>query len=624
MPGFGAAVGELLVAAIDREDLLVVERGQLRRVVDERRLVQSDLVTRAVAIGELQEAQLVLVGSVYRLEGRILVTARIVDLQGQLHERRSGTVIVRTIEELEGAVEVLAHRLGLRGTPPMRGGERLLAPVAAPAPAGNAVEAIAAAVPRGNPFGLQAKLLPQRAVVPFGELIEIEVSVARPAFLTLLVTDSSGLAKVILPNERTARVALEPGVPTSIPGRLGFRLRAFPPEGLTRIKAVATPRPVDFPAYPADGSMPAALQAQLDGGEFSAMEIEFAVAAPREALPEPPDAPPAAADGPRDEGPVPLDGGEPQAATPAAWHLAEGPASLGWRDAHARLAPPLIAVVDAGFDLRDPRLAHAWARDERGEVLTVDLRTGGDPWSRSLPAAAGHGHAVASLIAARPTPGEPLPQGVLPSATLLPIIAASSEAGPAWRTPRGDAATILEGLRAAADLGARVVNVSLGVPVSPEELRRLAADPVWGRLEEIGAVVVCAAGNDGRDLDRDPLFPAAIPHALVVAVMAVDADGAPLGWQGEARATGIRTATGGRTIDLAAPGADLPAAGPRTRVEIVEGTSFAAALVSAAAAAWIAEEPQLGSAEIADRLVASSLPLPLVAGRLRGGAVRLP
>lgn len=615
MPGFGAAVGELLVAAIDREDLLVVERGQLRRVVDERRLAESDLVARAVALGEVQEAQLVLVGSVYRLEGRILVSARVVDLQGRLHERRSGTVIVRTIEELEGAVEILAHRLGLRGAAPQRGGERLLAPAAHPS-AATAAEVIAAAVPRGNPFGLRLRLRPERAVVPFGELVELEVSAEQRGFLTLLVTDSAGLAKVILPNEQTARLSLEPGVPMAIPGRLGFRMRAFPPVGLTRIKAIVTPRPVDLADYPTDGSMPASLHAQLEGHEFSAAEIEFAVEPPQATLPPSAVKPAAANDAPS----------RPNAAdaAPTAWHLVDESVGLAWRPEHAQLAPPLIAVVDAGFDLRDPRLAHAWVRDERDQILSIDLRDEGDPIARALPTVAGHGHAVASLIAARPPHGESVPQGVLPQATLLPITVASGEAGPAWRTPRGDASTVLEALRVAADLGARVVNVSLGVPVSPQELRRLSADPVWDRLEELGAVVVCAAGNDGRDLDREPLFPASVPRAGVIAVMAIAADGSLLGHDGKPRASGIRTAVGGSTIDLAAPGAELPAAGPRTRVELVEGTSFAAALVSAAAAALIAKEPQLDSAEVVERLVESSVRLPPLAGRLRGGAVRLP
>lgn len=614
MPGFGAAVGELLVAAIDREDLLVVERGQLRRVVDERRLAESDLVARAVALGEVQEAQLVLVGSVYRLEGRILVSARVVDLQGRLHERRSGTVIVRTIEELEGAVEILAHRLGLRGAAPQRGGERLLNPAPALDAAGLRAAAIAATVPRGNPFGLRLRLLPERAVVPFGELLELEVSTERRGFLTLLVTDSAGLAKVILPNEQTARVSLEPGVPMAIPGRLGFRMRAFPPVGLTRIRAIVTARPVDFAAYGADGALPPELRAQIDRGEFSAAEIEFAVQEPPLAgEPPPPDPPAAAAAGPAAAAPLPP------------WHLREGaPASIGWGERHARLAPPLIAVVDAGFDLRDPRLAHAWARDARGEILSIDLRDEADPIARAVPTAAGHGHAVASLIAARPAPGESQPQGALPAATLLPITVASGEAGPAWRTPRGDAATILEALRVAADLGARVVNVSLGVPVSPQELRRLSADPVWDRLEELGAVVVCAAGNDGRDLDREPLFPASVPRAGVIAVMAIEPDGTPLGWRGDAPSPRVRTAIGANRVALAAPGADLPAAGPRTRVEVVEGTSFAAPLVSAAAAALLAEEPQLLPAAVAERLIRGSQPLAPLRGLLRGGAVRLP
>jgi len=213
---------------------------------------------------------------------------------------------------------------------------------------------------------------------------------------------------------------------------------------------------------------------------------------------------------------------------------------------------------------------------------------------------------------------------VLPQATLLPIVVASAEPGPAWRTPRGDAALLLEALGVAADLGARIVNVSLGVPVGEAELRRLAAGPVWDRLEALGVVVVCAAGNDGRDLDTTPIFPAAVDRPGVIAVMAIDRTGAPLGAGETPSPAGLRSAVGARRVAIAAPGIDLIAAGPRTRLVVVEGTSFAAPLVAAAAAAVLAQEPQRTPAEVAQRLIELSEPLPGLRGLARGGALRLP
>ena len=47
MPGLGSAVADLLIRAIDRDDIVLQERGQFRRVVEERRLAETDLVNRA-------------------------------------------------------------------------------------------------------------------------------------------------------------------------------------------------------------------------------------------------------------------------------------------------------------------------------------------------------------------------------------------------------------------------------------------------------------------------------------------------------------------------------------------------------------------------------------------------
>ncbi|MEY2980441.1 MAG: hypothetical protein RL562_668, partial [Planctomycetota bacterium] len=98
MPGLGSAVADLLIRAIDRDDIVLQERGQFRRVVEERRLAETDLVNRARELGQIEEARLVLVGSVYRLDDRYLLSARVVDLSARIQEGQVGSVIVRTID----------------------------------------------------------------------------------------------------------------------------------------------------------------------------------------------------------------------------------------------------------------------------------------------------------------------------------------------------------------------------------------------------------------------------------------------------------------------------------------------------------------------------------------------
>ncbi|MFZ9692723.1 MAG: S8 family serine peptidase [Phycisphaerales bacterium] len=232
--------------------------------------------------------------------------------------------------------------------------------------------------------------------------------------------------------------------------------------------------------------------------------------------------------------------------------------------------------------------------------------------------------AIASLIAARRLETSPEVQGALPKATLLPIVVAAAEPGPRWRTPRGNANTVLLALRAAADLGAKVVNVSLGVPVDRSELASLAGDPVWDRLERDGVIVVCAAGNDGRDLDREPIFPASIDRPNVIAVAAHGPDGILMGHHVPAgESSGPRSGFGVRRVECSAPGEALVVATTRGRSELVEGTSYAAALVSAAVAAAMAIEPDAKPERLLE-LVTGSARIDALEGLVARGAVRLP
>ena len=92
-----------------------------------------------------------------------------------------------------------------------------------------------------------------------------------------------------------------------------------------------------------------------------------------------------------------------------------------------------------------------------------------------------------------------------------------------------------------------------------------------------GFLVVAAAGND-RELGSPATFPAEFPHVITVAA----SDAAD-------RVSGFSTQSLG--VDLAAPGQDMPVAVPTAfdaeHWMLADGTSFAAPLVSAAAAwAW--------------------------------------
>ena len=174
---------------------------------------------------------------------------------------------------------------------------------------------------------------------------------------------------------------------------------------------------------------------------------------------------------------------------------------------------------------------------------TYDVRTGG----RDVRDPNGHGTRVASLIAASSG-----------GARLL-IIRAGSSSGAF--SDSGEATAI----RYAVDHGARIINLSLGGPKT-SSVERAAVRYAIAQ----GVLVVAAAGDDYADR---PEYPAALLGSAGLAVAAVTASGE--------REVFSNT---GPWVSIAAPGE--------------QGTSFAAPLVSAAAARVWAANPALTARQV--------------------------
>ena len=124
---------------------------------------------------------------------------------------------------------------------------------------------------------------------------------------------------------------------------------------------------------------------------------------------------------------------------------------------------------------------------------------------------------------------------------------------------------LLRGLDLAREQRAQVLNLSLVGPHNP--LLERATD----RLDDLGAVVVAAAGNEGTG---EPRYPAA--YASVVGVGALDAEGQRYGRSNR-----------GLSAELWAPGTEILSTVPGDAFAFATGTSFAAAHVSGALAVLV-------------------------------------
>ncbi|MEV7773081.1 S8 family serine peptidase [Kitasatospora sp. NPDC086791] len=216
----------------------------------------------------------------------------------------------------------------------------------------------------------------------------------------------------------------------------------------------------------------------------------------------------------------------------------------------------------------------------------------------------GHGTFLAGLVAGRRTPDSG-PAGIAPEATVL-AVAVTDDAG--TTTPD----LLAQGIRAAADGGARVAVVGVPVPAPNQAL----TDAVEYAAAK-GLLLVAPAGSDGQSAKGGAVFPAGYPGVLAVASIGPGGGPSPGDTGAGPGGTGGTGGTGAR-VDLAAPGEGLQAAGPGGGYFTASGPSGAAALVAGAAALLLSREPGWTPSQVAERLKStayrpgSALPDPVV------------
>jgi len=164
----------------------------------------------------------------------------------------------------------------------------------------------------------------------------------------------------------------------------------------------------------------------------------------------------------------------------------------------------------------------------------------------------GHGTAVASLIFSNNT----FAPGVAPGATPLSVRIADDNGS-------SNSFLISQGIIAAVDAGAQLINISLG-----GQGKSNIVDKAVEYAEARGAVIVAAAGNSGTD---GVLQPAANPS--VIAVGAVDASNQAMAFS-----------TTGSEVAISAPGYKVNVAYPGDSAAQVNGTSFSAPIAVGAIA----------------------------------------
>jgi PKD repeat protein len=245
--------------------------------------------------------------------------------------------------------------------------------------------------------------------------------------------------------------------------------------------------------------------------------------------------------------------------------------SGGW-DFSLGSSSVIIAVVDTGVRITHEELsAQVINPATQFSSSNCDVVNG----DKTVEDLEGHGTFIAGIIASQADNGRTL-VGVAPRCRVLPIKISNDG--------YSLSADLVAGCFLAADLGAKVINLSFG---SYEQIP--AEESMVNQLTASGVLLVSAAGNDGLFTVS---YPAAYSNALCVGSTDFDDNCTSFSnW--------------GMEVDIAAPGIDMKSCSNLSDQNYEyggEGTSFSAPLVAAAAGLLWSYDPTLTRAEVRDAL----------------------
>jgi len=265
---------------------------------------------------------------------------------------------------------------------------------------------------------------------------------------------------------------------------------------------------------------------------------------------------------------------------PVAWEITQG-------------GNIIVAVIDSGIDYTHQDLvSNLWVNpgevpgngiddDNNGyidDIYGINIVAGnGDPMDDDSDS---HGTHVAGIIGAVGNNGV----GISGVAWQVKLMAVKVLDNTGW----GNVADVVEGISYAIEHGARILNASWTLENYSQALKDILAE-----ADKKGILCVTAAGNEGRDNDKRPVYPASFNLDNIIAVAASD----------DENVLSTFSNYGTTTVDVAAPGVDIYSTIRNNDYGFLSGTSMATAFVSGTAALIWCYNPVLSQYEVKGKII---------------------
>lgn len=274
------------------------------------------------------------------------------------------------------------------------------------------------------------------------------------------------------------------------------------------------------------------------------------------------------------------------------WQITNIQADAVWAQ-NVKGAGITVGVVDSWVDVSHPQIA-SQVKINTGEIPNNGIDDDGNGliddyygYDFSGQAAgtthtAQHGTHVSGIILADSTKGTTGVKGIAPQAKLIPAPFIGENGD-------GSLGNALLAMQYAVDRGAKVINNSWGGCGVVDSFQA-----AYKKFSDQGVLLVVAAGNEGLDVDYNPIFPASYNFDSQITVAASTSDNFMTWWSNR----------GFKKVHVAAPGKDIYSTVPGGAKDM-DGTSMASPVVAGAAALLWSYNTSLTATQIKEALIKS-------------------